>query len=88
MVPSDSSAARVCFVVRTKSARSLSLSVSVFRSLLQLAKGQMLGGADGFLKLIFDTSTLKLLGVHAFGEGATEIVHIGQVRGKNVHLVV
>ena len=40
----------------------------------------MLGGADGFLKLIFDTSTLKLLGVHAFGEGATEIVHIGQVR--------
>lgn len=49
---------------------------------LQLAKGQMLGGADGFLKLIFDTSTLKLLGVHAFGEGATEIVHIGQVRGR------
>ena len=47
---------------------------------MQLAKGQMLGGADGFLKLIFDTSTLKLLGVHAFGEGATEIVHIGQVR--------
>lgn len=40
----------------------------------------MLGGSDGFLKLIFDTSTLKLLGVHAFGEGATEIVHIGQVR--------
>lgn len=40
----------------------------------------MLGGADGFLKLIFDTATLKLLGVHAFGEGATEIVHIGQVR--------
>jgi pyruvate/2-oxoglutarate dehydrogenase complex dihydrolipoamide dehydrogenase (E3) component len=39
----------------------------------------MLGGVDGFLKLIFDTKTLKLLGVHCFGEGATEIVHIGQV---------
>ena len=50
--------------------------------LLQLAKGQMLGGADGFLKLIFDTGTLRLLGVHAFGEGATEIVHIGQVRER------
>ncbi|CAM9647955.1 unnamed protein product [Ectocarpus sp. 13 AM-2016] len=45
----------------------------------ELAKGQMLGGVDGFLKLLFDTKTLKLLGVHAFGEGATEIIHIGQV---------
>lgn len=55
------------------------LVVALF--LLQLAKGQMLGGVDGFLKLLFDTKTLKLLGVHAFGEGATEIIHIGQVSG-------
>lgn len=55
----------------------------IFRSLsVQLAKGQMLGGVDGFLKLLFDTKSLKLLGVHAFGEGATEIIHIGQVRGS------
>ncbi len=39
----------------------------------------MLGGAYGFLKLIFHSETLKLLGVHAFGEGSTEIIHIGQV---------
>lgn len=39
----------------------------------------MLGGADGFLKLIFHTETLKLLGVHCIGDGATEIIHIGQV---------
>ncbi|CAM9319875.1 unnamed protein product [Ectocarpus sp. 12 AP-2014] len=45
----------------------------------ELAKGQMLGGADGFLKLIFHTETLKLLGVHCIGDGATEIIHIGQV---------
>ncbi|CAM9882740.1 unnamed protein product [Chrysoparadoxa australica] len=45
----------------------------------ELAKGQMLGGVDGFLKLIFHTETRKLLGVHCYGEGATEIVHIGQV---------
>lgn len=44
----------------------------------ELAKGQMLGGADGFLKLIFHTETLKLLGVHCIGDGATEIIHIGQ----------
>lgn len=46
----------------------------------ELAKGQMLGGADGFLKLIFHTETLKLLGVHCIGDGATEIIHIGQAR--------
>ena len=39
----------------------------------------MLGGADGFLKLIFHRDTLKLLGVHVMGDGATEIIHIGQV---------
>lgn len=51
----------------------------------------MLGGVDGFLKLLFDTKTLKLLGVHAFGEGATEIIHIGQVsggRGENYCICV
>jgi NAD(P) transhydrogenase len=46
----------------------------------ELAKGQMLGGMDGFLKIIFSTDDFRILGVHAIGEGATEIVHIGQVR--------
>ncbi|KAF0695972.1 Aste57867_13244 [Aphanomyces stellatus] len=45
----------------------------------ELAKGQMLGGMPGFLKIIFCPTTLQLLGVHAIGEGATEIIHIGQV---------
>ncbi|TYZ57008.1 hypothetical protein PybrP1_003787 [[Pythium] brassicae (nom. inval.)] len=45
----------------------------------ELAKGQMLGGVPGFLKIIFCPKTLHLLGVHAIGEGATEIIHIGQV---------
>lgn len=40
----------------------------------------MLGGAHGFLKLIFHSETLRLLGVHCIGEGATEIIHIGQAR--------
>ncbi len=45
----------------------------------ELAKGQMLGDDQGFLKLIFDPTSLKLLGVHIIGDRAAEIVHIGQV---------
>jgi pyruvate/2-oxoglutarate dehydrogenase complex dihydrolipoamide dehydrogenase (E3) component len=45
----------------------------------ELAKGQMLGLKHGFLKIIFCPKTRKLLGVHAIGEYATEIIHIGQV---------
>ncbi len=44
----------------------------------ELAKGQMLGDDQGLLKLLFDPASLKLLGVHAIGERAAEIVHIGQ----------
>jgi len=44
----------------------------------ELAKGQMLGDDQGFLKLIFDPVSLRLLGVHIIGDRAAEIVHIGQ----------
>ena len=44
----------------------------------ELAKGQMLGDDQGFVKLLFDPASLKLLGVHIIGERAAEIVHIGQ----------
>jgi NAD(P) transhydrogenase len=44
----------------------------------ELAKGQILGDETGMLKLLFDPDTLKLLGAHAIGEGATEMIHIGQ----------
>lgn len=44
----------------------------------ELAKGQMLGDDQGLLKLLFDPATLKVLGVHAIGERAAEIIHIGQ----------
>ncbi len=43
----------------------------------ELAKGQILG-EQGFLKLLFDPDTLKILGVHIIGENAAEIVHTGQ----------
>ena len=44
----------------------------------ELAKGQMIGDETGMLKLLFDSTTLKLLGVHAIGDRAAEIIHIGQ----------
>ena len=44
-----------------------------------IAKGQMAGDDTGMLKLLFDRDSLKLLGVHAIGEGATEIIHVGQI---------
>jgi NAD(P) transhydrogenase len=45
----------------------------------ELAKAQMLGDEQGLLKLVFDPDSLQLLGVHAIGDRASEIVHIGQV---------
>ncbi|HTF71526.1 MAG TPA: Si-specific NAD(P)(+) transhydrogenase [Edaphobacter sp.] len=44
----------------------------------ELAKSMMLGDEAGMLKLLFHPETYKLLGVHAVGQRATEIVHIGQ----------
>ncbi len=45
----------------------------------ELAKGMMQGDeVGGMLKILFHQETHKVLGVHAIGESATEIVHIGQ----------
>lgn len=44
----------------------------------ELAKGQLVGDQTGLLKLLFHPETKQVLGVHVIGEGATEIVHIGQ----------
>ncbi len=43
------------------------------------ARGQIIGAKNGFLKLLFATDTMKLLGVHVIGEQASEVVHIGLV---------
>jgi NAD(P) transhydrogenase len=44
----------------------------------EIARGQLIGDTVGMLKLLFHSDTRELLGVHAIGEGATELVHIGQ----------
>jgi NAD(P) transhydrogenase len=46
-----------------------------FRS---LAYAQITGQKVGMLKILFHAETLQILGVHCFGAGAAEIVHIGQ----------
>ncbi|NUT46111.1 MAG: Si-specific NAD(P)(+) transhydrogenase [Saccharothrix sp.] len=44
----------------------------------ELARGSIVGDAYGMLKLLVSTVDRKLLGVHLFGTGATDLVHIGQ----------
>jgi NAD(P) transhydrogenase len=44
----------------------------------EIARGQIRGDTTGRLKLIFHRETHALLGVHIIGEGASELVHIGQ----------
>jgi len=47
-------------------------------SFKNLARAQMTGKTQGMLKLIFHRETQQILGVHCFGDRASEIVHIGQ----------
>ena len=44
----------------------------------EIARGQIRGDTTGRLKLIFHRETHDLLGVHIIGEGASELLHIGQ----------
>jgi NAD(P) transhydrogenase len=44
----------------------------------EIARGQIRGDTTGRLKLIFHRGTKLLLGIHIIGEGATELLHIGQ----------
>jgi NAD(P) transhydrogenase len=44
----------------------------------EIARGQIIGDTTGLLKLVFNLETRELLGVHIIGEGASELVHIGQ----------
>jgi NAD(P) transhydrogenase len=44
----------------------------------ETARGQIRGDTTGRLKLIFHRETREILGVHIIGEGASELLHIGQ----------
>ena len=51
------------------------VGIAYFR---EIARGQIRGDTTGRLKLIFKPDTKELLGVHIIGEGASELLHIGQ----------
>jgi NAD(P) transhydrogenase len=42
-----------------------------------MARGRIMGAKAGFLKLVFDRTTLQILGVHIIGHIATELIHYG-----------
>lgn len=44
----------------------------------ETSRGHIMGLEQGMMKMIFSCKTRKLLGVHILGEGATELIHIGQ----------
>ncbi len=44
----------------------------------EISKAVMIGDQIGALKLVFDPTDLRLLGVHIIGDHASELVHIGQ----------
>ncbi|KIQ20695.1 MULTISPECIES: Si-specific NAD(P)(+) transhydrogenase [Nocardiaceae] len=59
----------------TKNSVPYEVGVSRYR---ELARGQIAGDSHGMLKLIVSTVDRRVLGVHIFGSGATDLVHIGQ----------
>jgi NAD(P) transhydrogenase len=46
--------------------------------LRETARGQIMGLTEGVLKILYSLEDHRILGVHIIGEGATELIHIGQ----------
>ena len=44
----------------------------------EISRGHIMGLESGMMKLLFSLNDRKLLGAHIVGEGATELIHIGQ----------
>jgi NAD(P) transhydrogenase len=59
----------------THDAIAYEVGISRYR---ELARGQILGDSYGMLKLLVSPDDRRLLGVHALGTNATEVIHIGQ----------
>jgi NAD(P) transhydrogenase len=70
----------ISYIGRTEdelTAASIPFEVGISRY-RELARGQIIGDSYGMLKLLVSAEDRSLLGVHVFGTGATELVHIGQ----------
>ncbi|XOV87821.1 MAG: Si-specific NAD(P)(+) transhydrogenase [Pseudomonadota bacterium] len=57
----------------------------------EIARGHISDSQDGLLKMVADADGRKLLGVQIFGQGATELVHIGQmalIAGQDIDVFI
>ncbi len=45
----------------------------------EVARGQIAGIKDGLLTMIVESKTLKIVGVHIVAEGATDLIHVGEM---------
>ncbi len=59
----------------TRSSTPYEVGLSRYR---ELARGQIVGDSYGMLKLLVSTEDRRVLGVHVFGTGASDLVHVGQ----------
>ncbi len=59
----------------TRSSIPYEVGLSRYR---ELARGQIVGDSYGMLKLLVSTEDRRVLGVHVFGTGASDLVHVGQ----------
>ncbi len=59
----------------TRSSIPYEVGLSRYR---ELARGQIVGDSYGMLKLLVSTDDRRVLGVHVFGTGASDLVHVGQ----------
>jgi NAD(P) transhydrogenase len=50
-----------------------------------IARAQITGESAGILKILFHRETFEILGIHCFGDQASEIVHIGQAIMKQTN---
>jgi NAD(P) transhydrogenase len=62
-----------------KDAKAKGLNVTVGRAYYKnITQGDISNQQDGLLKLVFETESLKLVGIHIIGERASDLIHLGQ----------
>lgn len=60
-------------------ARQQGIDITIGRAYYrELVKSNISKNKMGMLKLVFESETLRLLGVHIIGDGACDLIHIGQ----------
>lgn len=65
--------------ITEQDAEEMGLDITVGRAYFKnIAKGNMSNNSEGLLKLVFNTNSLKLLGVHILGADAANLIHLGQ----------